>query len=411
MRRLTAVMTMVALLWTGSNAYASADAASPFSDIRGNWAENTIKDMVARGVLDGFADGKFRPNDPVKVDQFIKMLILSYADLHQNKERSWNETFLSSLSEDNRMILKQDYRYFDFKPSTSGFWAKPFIDVASDLHFLNKSRYSDFQANMTRENVAEVLYYTLQETEFLEDEQFSEQAAKAYGDLTSATDRERKFIAESLVKGIMVGYDNGNFGVGKIVTRAEALSLLERLTNKSKRVPIKASPEKLQRQVPTQGGGSKIVAFPDKRMWDAYDVLVQIGKVRGLNQDMLETKLRLFKDQTEKDAVQSQTAGTAKATEEATLWLDPQYNTYGITMRLRSGTFARNQESVQTFANYLFGYNASTFYPLFNSVCTDTEAGKKVESKRVVIGGDTVDIQVDAANKTVVFSISKKLEA
>lgn len=105
--------------------------------------------------------------------------------------------------------MKQDYRYFTFTPSTVGYWAKEFIDIASDLHFLNKSRYADFQADMNRENVAEVIYYTLQETEFLEDSQFGQKMAQAYGDINGATDREQRFIAESLVKGIMEGFPNG----------------------------------------------------------------------------------------------------------------------------------------------------------------------------------------------------------
>lgn len=233
-----------------------------FKDIRGHWALEEIESMVAQGILNGYPDGTFRPNEPVQVDQFIKMLILSYSEQHPNLERTWRASFLESLSEENRTILKQDYRYFDFKPAMTGYWAKPYIDVASDLNFLNKSRYSDFQTGMTRENVAEVLYYTLQETEFLEDEQFSRTVAASYGDLTSASDRQQKFIAESLIKGIMQGYPDGNFGVGRTVSRAEALVILNRLTDKTKRIPIQPEEGKLQRLVPTPAGDNESSLFP-----------------------------------------------------------------------------------------------------------------------------------------------------
>ncbi|MFC5528774.1 S-layer homology domain-containing protein [Cohnella yongneupensis] len=194
---------------------------------------------------------------------------------------------MQSLSSENQTILKQDYRYFDFKPVTVGYWAKPYIDVASDLHFLNKSRYSDFQSDMTWENVAEIVYYTLEETEFLEDSAFSEQTAQAYGDLQSATEREQKFIAEALVKGIMQGYPNGYIGVGDKVTRAEALAVLNRLTDKTKRIKVAAPKGSLQLSLPTEGGGQKTVIFPDQRMRDVYDVLKQAGQLRGTNQDLL----------------------------------------------------------------------------------------------------------------------------
>ncbi|NIK78206.1 hypothetical protein FHS15_003344 [Paenibacillus castaneae] len=387
---------------------AAAASAAAFKDIKGHWAEKTITDMVKQGILDGYPDGTFKPQEPVKVDQFIKMLVLSYTDLHQNGSRSWNTIFLQSLSVENQAILKQDYRYFDFKPSPVGYWAKQYIDVASDLHFLNKSRYSDFQANMTRENVAEIIYYTLQETEYLEDGLFGQKMAQAYGDLMGASEREQKFIAESLVKGIMQGYPNGFFGVGDTVTRAEALVILNRLTIKSKRLAVTVSPEKLERIVPTIGGGKKIIVFPDKRMWDAYDSLIQAGELRGSNHDLYETTLRLFKDQAEKDSILNRTSGTAAVNEEAAVWLDPQYNTYGITMRLREGTLARNKEVVEQFANQLFGYNASAFKELFNDICKRVEAGTKVASKQQLIGTDNVNVQIDASDKTVIFSIATK---
>ncbi|QJD86665.1 S-layer homology domain-containing protein [Cohnella herbarum] len=410
MRRRTVFSFIIALLCFSGTAYAKEQTTLPFKDIKGHWAEKTITEMVAKGILDGYPNGSFQPDQPVKVDQFIKMLILSYSDIHQNGERSFTPSFLQSLSTENQTIIKQDYRYFTFKSATVGYWAKPYIDIASDLHFLNRSRYSDFQGDMTRENVAEVLYYTLQETEFLEDTQFGQQLAQAYGDLRSATEREQKFIAEALVKGIMEGYPNGYFGVGDKVTRAQALVLLNRLTNKEKRIAVIApSSDKLRLAVPTTGGGMKTIVFPDQRMRDAYDVLKLAGEQRGTNQVLLDTTLRLFKDQKEKDTVTASSAGVAKPQEETALWLDPQYNAYGITIQLREGTLARNQEAVETFSNYLFGYNAATFRKWFNEVCTHVEAGKTVSSKQVTIGEDKVDILVDGGNKTVIFSITKKL--
>ncbi|EFM11703.1 S-layer domain protein [Paenibacillus curdlanolyticus YK9] len=413
MKRWTVILTIGALLMTGvlNTPLPAAHAAQTisFTDISKHWSKTTIEDMVARGILDGYPDGSFRPNEPVKVDQFIKMLILSYTDLHPNGERSWRQSFLDSLSEENRTILSQDYRYYDFKPGTTDYWAKPYIDVASDLHFLNKSRYSDFQGNMTRENVAEVLYYALQETEYLEDEQFSRSVAQSYGDLTSASDRMQKFIAESLVKGIMQGYPNGRFGVGEYVTRAESLVILNRLTDKSKRIPVAPSADKLQRLVPTSGGGQKVIVFPDKRMWDAYDALVKAGELRGANHDLLNTTLRLFKDQNERNAVVSGGApGAEKPTEEVAMWLDPAYNTYGITVRLREGTLARNAESIELFGNQLFGYDAFAFHKWFAAVCTEVAAGRPLASKQITIGSDTVNVLVDNAAKTVIFSVAAK---
>ncbi|WP_214626286.1 S-layer homology domain-containing protein [Paenibacillus agaridevorans] len=412
-------MKRVLHLWVGlillaaaalpQSAYASAAATTAaFNDIGNHWAKDTIQAMVSRGVLDGYPDGSFRPEEPVQVDQFVKMLILSYSELHQNGSRSWKTNFLNTLSPENQAIIKQDYRYFSFKPNTVGYWAKDFIDIASDLHFLNKSRYTDFQGDMTRENVAEVLYYTLQETEFLEDGLFGQKMAQSYGDITSATEREQRFIAEALVKGIMEGYPNGFFGVGNKVTRAQALVILNRLTDKESRIKIAVSPDKLERLVPTQAGGDKIVIFPDKRMWDMYDALAAIGQLRGANYDLFDTTLRLYKDQSEKEQVQNRPSGSAAFQEEAAIWLDPAYNTFGITIRLRDGSLARNQEVVEQFANGLFGYNAYAFKELFASVCDKLSRGEAVTSTYSQIGGDAVNVLVDNSAKTVIFTVAAK---
>lgn len=414
MKRLALLMIGITMVWAAimpTSAYEKAVAASessPFKDTQGHWAEKTIIDMVNRGILEGYPDGTFRPEETVKVDQFVKMLILSYADLHQNGSRSWNADFMNSLSLENQAILKQDYRYFTFAPNTVGYWAKDFIDIASDLHFLNKTRYADFQMDMTRENVAEVVYYTLQETEFLEDSIYGQKMAQAFGDIKGATEREQRFIAETLVKGIMEGYPNGFFGVGQKVTRAQALVILERLTVKPKRLKINVSPDKLERIVPTFGGGSKVIVFPDKRMWDAYESLLLVGQLRGANHDLYDTTLRLFKDQTEKENVLNRPAGSTSINEEAAIWLDPQYNTYGITMRLRDGSLARNKEAVDMFANGLFGYNAIAFKQLFSDICEKVEKGESVTQTHATIGSDTINILIDSKQKQVIFSIAAK---
>ncbi|WP_195575664.1 S-layer homology domain-containing protein [Paenibacillus sp. 1001270B_150601_E10] len=410
MRKVSALILVFSILMAAaaSPIQAKQEAASIFKDIKGHWAEKVIVDMVNQGILDGYPDGTFRPEEPVKIDQFIKMLILSYSDLHQNGERSWKSSFLQSLSAENQSIIQQDYRYFNFKPNPSGYWAANYINIASDLHLLNKNRYSDFQANMNREHVAEVLYYTLNETEFLEDEKFSMKEAEAYGDLKSATEREQKFIAEALVKGIMQGYPSGYFGVGDTVTRAESLVILNRLTDKSKRLKPDSSKGKLSRSVPTSNGGYKVIVFPDQRMYDAYAALKQAGQTRGVNYDFYESTLRLYKDQEEKNNVQKQPAGSNHYQEEVTMSLDTSFNTYSITVRMREGTLARNQEAVKTFANFLFGYNASSFNDLFIDVTGRIQNGEKVESRQVLIGSDNVNIQVDPSGKSVMFSISAK---
>ncbi len=48
--------------------------ATTFPDIQGNWARSFIEALAARGIIKGFPDGTFRPDEPVTRTQFAAMI-------------------------------------------------------------------------------------------------------------------------------------------------------------------------------------------------------------------------------------------------------------------------------------------------------------------------------------------------
>ena len=48
--------------------------ASTFSDIKGHWAEQYIEKAVAQGIIKGYTDGRFLPDEKVTRAEFISML-------------------------------------------------------------------------------------------------------------------------------------------------------------------------------------------------------------------------------------------------------------------------------------------------------------------------------------------------
>ncbi|MDQ0918929.1 S-layer homology domain-containing protein [Paenibacillus sp. V4I5] len=379
--------------------------AAGMTDVRGHWAEQTISQMVQQGLLDGFPDGTFRPDNSVTADQFVKIVLLAFTDKYPNGERKWKSNFLQTLSASNQSILQQDYRDFTFKPNTVGYWAKPYLDLASDLHFISKGQFSDYKEMLKREDVAEILYYLLKETEYLEDEVYSLKAASQFGDLQSATARQQKFIGEAMTKGIMEGYPNGYFGVGRTVTRAEALQIIARLQTKSKRISVNSGSEAFIKVVPTKDGSYKKLVFPDQRMLQAYDVMEEAGKLRGTNYDLEETTLRLFRDAEAKGLAMSGATTEVRNSNEVSLWLDPQFITYGVTVHLEDGTLARNMESIRKFTDFLFGYDADIFYRHFTDACERAAAKGVLETTTKQIGSYSVETRLEADGKTIIFSI------
>jgi hypothetical protein len=407
LRRMITSITLCTVLTTSVMELPQA-AAAAFTDIKAHWAESTVDHMVDQGLLDGFPDGTFRPDDTVTADQFIKILLLSFSEQYPNGERNWKSSFLQQVSPVNQSVLKQDFRDFSFKPGTVGYWAKPFIDLASGLNLISKNQFSDYKANLKREDVAEIIYYTLKETEYLEDENYSITLASRFGDFQSATSRQQKFISEVIAKGIMEGYPNGYFGIGRYVTRAESLRILERLTDKSKRIQAAGLKNEIVRVVPTKDGSYKKLIFPDAKMLQTYDIMEDAGKLRGTNYDLEETALRLFKDGEAKAAALSGATEAARFANEVSLWLEPKYKTYGVTVKVQEGVLARNAESIRKFTDFIFGYSADTFYQQFTQICGKIEQKQIIENATLQIGEYSVEIHAEPDGQTVVFSILHK---
>ena len=48
--------------------------ASTLNDIQGSWAQSFIAGLVSRGIIQGFPDGSFRPDEPVTRAQFAAIV-------------------------------------------------------------------------------------------------------------------------------------------------------------------------------------------------------------------------------------------------------------------------------------------------------------------------------------------------
>jgi hypothetical protein len=49
-------------------------AQTSFSDVQGNWAQSCISELTQRGIISGYPDGSFRPNNPVTRAEFASMV-------------------------------------------------------------------------------------------------------------------------------------------------------------------------------------------------------------------------------------------------------------------------------------------------------------------------------------------------
>lgn len=176
-----------------------------FSDVpKSYWAFEYISEMVDRGVLAGYPDGKFYPNKNVSRAEFAKIMA-SAAGLS-----------ISYYSDTGY----EDVSYND--------WAAPYINAAKYYlsgYVSNGLKYYQPNNNALREDIAVALvklkgYSTTGYDLSIIQTMFS--------DWQSISSAAQPYVAVAVEQCLISGYDDGTFKGQQGITRAEAATLLWR---------------------------------------------------------------------------------------------------------------------------------------------------------------------------------------
>ena len=76
------------------------------ADIAGHWVEDSVKSLIDQGILNGYPDGSFRPDQSITRAELAKTLATAYeliAASHQEQftdtKGHWAEDFIAALTE------------------------------------------------------------------------------------------------------------------------------------------------------------------------------------------------------------------------------------------------------------------------------------------------------------------------
>ncbi len=183
--------------------------AAGFWDTDGHWANRYIQVMDLKGVITGFPDESFRPDDHVTREQAIVMIVraLGYKD-----DEVRGKPIPSSLV-DAELI-----------PG----WAAGHVAVAVEQGILSESDLVNFRgmAEAWRLDIAQWVVRAMG----LEDEAETRWGeALAFTDTWSIPLKARGYVAVIDEKGIMTGFPDGSFRPFGAVTRAQMATLLARM--------------------------------------------------------------------------------------------------------------------------------------------------------------------------------------
>ncbi|CCQ96470.1 Copper amine oxidase domain-containing protein (modular protein) [[Clostridium] ultunense Esp] len=96
-----------------------AESESPFSDVNNHWARDTISWAVENKMAEGYADGTFRPNQPVTEAEFVALLVRAYhPEIVGDMNGYWAEGYYNTARMLNYPISGIDRKEVRDKPIT-----------------------------------------------------------------------------------------------------------------------------------------------------------------------------------------------------------------------------------------------------------------------------------------------------
>ena len=201
MKKLVSMFLVLAMCMSLTPAFAidADDYPQRFWDVpRDYWAFEYIAELVDRGVLNGYEDGSFKPDDTVLRCEWAKMMVL-----------------VAGLTTGDEAVYFSDM---------SGHWANAYVNAAKDyLSAYADNTYKPDQAAVREDvtvSMVKLKGYDVSEADYSYLSQFS--------DMSSISNSLRPYIAVAVEKGLIEGFEDGTFRGQDTLTRAEAATLLWR---------------------------------------------------------------------------------------------------------------------------------------------------------------------------------------
>lgn len=199
----TVFLALVICLWMPQ--HRPAFAATMFSDIKGHWAEQSILEMSACGVVHGYPGGLFKPGEDIEFQQAIVMIINALG---------WGEE-----------AAKANLTGLTFPAQVT--WTKGYLALAVEKGMLTKEGLPGLNPKRpaTRLEVASLLCLALGfEPDY---------SPLNFQDAEKINKNYRGYVGAIVKRGIMIGLPGNIFAPEMTITRAQICTMLSRLIEQS----------------------------------------------------------------------------------------------------------------------------------------------------------------------------------
>lgn len=172
-----------------------------FSDVsEDNWAYEKIAEMNRSGIISGFEDGTFKPNDPITREQ-AAAIVSNFFEL----------------------TLKENAN--EFADVTDGYWSEKYINLAGQYmpvdNFEGVYYFRPFD-NAKRIEIAETIVKIIG----YDDSEVLDEVIEKFVDNDTFSEKDKKYISSVVSNNIMAGDDKSQFRPNDTITRAEFCALI-----------------------------------------------------------------------------------------------------------------------------------------------------------------------------------------
>jgi hypothetical protein len=378
-------MLMVISMPVYAEGAATANALK-FKDVpSSHWAYASIMHAAKKGYVKGFPDGTFRPNESVTAAQFISMLILSLTEKDESGVVNWSKDVLDRIPEH---VKSTSIYGVDFNFSQGTPWYKNYVQTAKDLSVINNEYDSRYNEPLTRERAASVVNGM--------DDYFDSAIVESYAKLAITKTKDKTKIDEflqvavgsTIIRGIMMGFPDGTWKPKKEITRAEAISLIERVNNKSIRHSFQPDMTGVPyADVPNYGyTETQKIIFTNAEMKRVFDTLSKTQEVSQGSYLSDSGILDFYKDEVEKEKAIRKLFYFEDFTDPEQYYdlsINLSGNVYNVFINGKSGSLDRASEPLDQFLSIIFSSNdAATVRKLINDNISSSD--RKLDIKKTI---------------------------
>jgi hypothetical protein len=184
---------LLIFLFLSLQGYVKADSSS-FHDLEGHWARDAVEELHLKGILAGYPDGTFRPDDTISRAQLVTALTKIYP-VTKVKAMSYNDV-------------------------QEGEWYYDAVLQANASGYITGYKDGSFQPNrvITRQELAVILQSILKLPE--------SRSYIHYADAEHLPTWSRGAVGAVTNQGLMTGYTDNTFQPYREMTRGEAAAVL-----------------------------------------------------------------------------------------------------------------------------------------------------------------------------------------